>query len=550
MVVSIRRGEMLPKSPKSHRLDSIAIKALKAIFPEQWHYKSTAEDSNNHEYGDDLTIEIVDDNDYVTGIEFSVQNKANPKIRKDHISVSGIKLSTLRRLMRLNRPIMLHAFHQATKISYWLWLHEWYAQNHTPEWKNPKTVTVRIPKENILNEDAVKTIQAQVIFEHRKYDLIRKASQVTQASDFNVSVLSEEKSIILVVDPKNDDAIPSVIPLDAKTFEAIQFMFQTGKTVQLDGKIAIEGIPSLIADDFGTELVSAIVFPIASDVSWPLSIEYLDQDDVVIYKTRLVTMKLVEPGAVTRRWEGKPNNQPVTYSITENLQEGTRSFSVKSQAESQMIADLDKAIAATDAIDSTKKYRITEIETDQVFYMETSHQPRELTFEQDIIRKFIKYVALINERLGLKIELTPSIHINNEVFEIAEFIAGILTEGIGRIRAEAVVPEGHSLIEWVKPSALHELLNQYEQHGNITVFTPQTIELHIEFLGCKITLESAQYAFPNSKIAHVDVIRKRLDENISEDEAIQIGFDIDRTESYILFPKWYRNAQEENPQAN
>src|SRR5579871_2537947 len=178
----------MPKSTRHHSLDGDATIALKKIFPSNWLFKKQKDIHSGREYSEDLIIEIVDDsaNENVTGIEFGVQNKTRFRRTKNYISVN-LMVDDLDRIFALQRPFLLHVFDKASKSSYWIWLHEWYAENYKPNRKSRKSVTVKIPHSQVLDEKAIKVINAYATWDHRKRIAEKKADLVTR-HDPNYSI--------------------------------------------------------------------------------------------------------------------------------------------------------------------------------------------------------------------------------------------------------------------------------------------------------------------------------------------------------------------------
>lgn len=149
----------MPKVPPEHSADRSANDALRRIIPERWMFKNPRDMDSGREYGEDIVVEIVNEKTgEITGLEFGIQNKQGVKYRKAHISVPGIKLSTLEYLSKLPRPVMLHAYDSDKDKSYWCWIHDWYIKKYNDQLAGQVTTTIKIPKENILNEGSIDQI--------------------------------------------------------------------------------------------------------------------------------------------------------------------------------------------------------------------------------------------------------------------------------------------------------------------------------------------------------------------------------------------------------
>ena len=115
----------LSKSTLYHDRDGEAIDALRRVLPTYWLYKNPADILSRREYSEDLIIEIVnnDAKRTVTGVEFGVQNKTDVIVRKRHVTVN-LEVNDIKRLIALQRPVLIHGYEMDTKTSYWIWLNE------------------------------------------------------------------------------------------------------------------------------------------------------------------------------------------------------------------------------------------------------------------------------------------------------------------------------------------------------------------------------------------------------------------------------------------
>ncbi|HEX2622669.1 MAG TPA: DUF4365 domain-containing protein, partial [Phototrophicaceae bacterium] len=150
------------KNTKYHERDRIANNQLKAVFPENWLFKDPRDHDSGKEYSEDWIIEIVNSEGDVTGIEFGLQNKTDVKIATEYANVR-MSISDIERIVSLNRPFMLHAYHLPTNISYWIWLQEWYIFNYRDilekKKRNPKsTILVNIPIRQTLDKSVLPRI--------------------------------------------------------------------------------------------------------------------------------------------------------------------------------------------------------------------------------------------------------------------------------------------------------------------------------------------------------------------------------------------------------
>ena len=113
-----------------------------------------------HDYGTDLTMRSYRPNGEIEAGEVFIQLKATDSVQRsaDQQSIS-IRLDWRDLLLWLNEmmPVVLIVFDAADEVAYWLDIQDYFRQY---EWarraESAATITVHIPVQNVLNEDAIR----------------------------------------------------------------------------------------------------------------------------------------------------------------------------------------------------------------------------------------------------------------------------------------------------------------------------------------------------------------------------------------------------------
>ena len=140
---AVRNKKMnLPQRTSSHILESKSINDAINCFPDDWIVRRLDID-----YGLDLNVEIVEDNQ-VTGLNFSVQLKATSKKTSEDSVPIVLKKTTIHYMKQKLEPIMIIAYVDEEKESYWSWIRDFEIDLE----KDQKSYTINIPKRNKLKQ--------------------------------------------------------------------------------------------------------------------------------------------------------------------------------------------------------------------------------------------------------------------------------------------------------------------------------------------------------------------------------------------------------------
>lgn len=145
-------NKVKPQRPKTHILESKSKYHFEQSLPESW-YTNTP----NHDYGIDLSVEIVD-SDFVTGLNFSVQLKAKSSDSSKIYASVPIKTSTLNYYSVRFEPVLLFVYIENENEAYFSWINEIdYKESNTQS-----TIQIKVPKANKLSTINWNDIQGYV----------------------------------------------------------------------------------------------------------------------------------------------------------------------------------------------------------------------------------------------------------------------------------------------------------------------------------------------------------------------------------------------------
>lgn len=131
-----------PQRPESHVLEEKSFAFLKNYLPANWNPNSV-----DHDYGQDLNIEIVEDGQ-LKGLDLIVQLKSSAQSKKDgDFELQRFQVSTYNYLWENLRVVMVVKYVEPEDEAYWILLKD------VPEPpQQQETFTIRIPLENRLSQ--------------------------------------------------------------------------------------------------------------------------------------------------------------------------------------------------------------------------------------------------------------------------------------------------------------------------------------------------------------------------------------------------------------
>ena len=112
------------------------------------------------DYGIDLRVYTFDQNGEVENGELQFRLKATDRLKlvsRGQMIAVGVERADLQTWLHEPMPVVLVVYDASAEAAYWLYVQEYFAQQSQlhPSHRS-KNVTIRIPRINVLNPDAVR----------------------------------------------------------------------------------------------------------------------------------------------------------------------------------------------------------------------------------------------------------------------------------------------------------------------------------------------------------------------------------------------------------
>ncbi|WP_404373716.1 DUF4365 domain-containing protein [Kytococcus sedentarius] len=138
---------MAPLRPPSHQLETESRRAFERTLPHSW-----ASHAPENDYGIDLSVDITNSENVVTGEVFKVQLKATANQTRPSVRVKNSHLEYWR---SLDSPVLLVLYTSATQTLYYVWAHSIPIGDH-------KSTSVTFNNSQILTPDSWEKIHADI----------------------------------------------------------------------------------------------------------------------------------------------------------------------------------------------------------------------------------------------------------------------------------------------------------------------------------------------------------------------------------------------------
>lgn len=516
----------LPKKSQYHDNDRIAKINLQDFFG-NWDFIRPADVDSGREYGQDWLIGVNDKDGTATGMQFGVQSKvlrSKSSIKSDCIQTK-INISTLNYLYKLPYPALLHFYDKKKEVGYVMWLDEWYAQNKKPEWGTQKTVLVKIPLSNVLNEQMVQQIYDYVRERHTKQKLIEKIDLINRTSNDQYLEFNS-------LHAKHSDAIPHVTSLDTLSAEQLRRAYETGELTEITGRFSMTNIHPLIAEDL--EGLQVTFKATLDDLpKLPIRLQYLDENNQILYEVKYLELVPTQNGSIIKKWEGVESLKLLSFTFEINTKNHRAKLDFSLYDSSKEPAQTLKYLDVLEKIMMSSKIKFIDLRTDLILYETIAGNITGYTIEQLILEKRLaQSLKTIHEITGIYIEMPDTYKDLN----LIERVANIVITGIDRLIIRSNEHEENNILEI---SGEKEIINDIEYKFNTATepfyITPPSTNYNVTIYGHKIDLGLREYAF--------EVVELLERQSIS-DKQDKLIFNVNEENSYVRFPKWYKPPEE------
>jgi len=524
----------MPQKPLDHDNSRIARRNLEDYFL-NWNISRLDDDSSGTEYGQDWMVGIVSASGDVTGMQFCVQSKVlygKKAIQGDYIC-DQISVTTINYLYDLSVPVLFHFFHKPTNQGYVMWLDIWYIQNRKDRWEHQVNVTVKIPLSSKLDGQMVQLLGKYVWESHHRHGLRKTVDLLNETSnDYSIKIDFFKNNAHVIVDAKHDDAIPTITPLDSEAQAELQKALELGLPSPLTGKFGITNIPSVLIGQM--EFVQLSIIPRLMDLpTFPIRVQYFDENDQIVYETKYVDMSPVQHGSVIKKWEGNAFAVSLKYVIELNSINQTYSFSFGLPNGEKNPTNVSRFFDTMEQIAQAKRCRVLDPRTDNVLIdnimipdLQTSDKIEAL----GILSKSLETIKKYTEKI---IEM-PSTFSSDDVIS-AGGVASVLKTGFYSQLLDGIFPREDFvlILSGSKEWANHIYNTSNDNLEPISYRHKGPSEVHAIVLGHNINLGPCEFIFED-----LQLLEKR-----SESESdVQLVFTFSREKASTRFSQWYKKT--------
>ncbi|MEQ8675014.1 MAG: DUF4365 domain-containing protein [Aggregatilineales bacterium] len=544
----------MPKSPKTHTYDGLANDYLKKVFPRHWHFKQSREMDSGREYGIDLIIEVVDDqNDEVTGYEFIVQNK-KATVRNKHISVS-IETDSIRYLCtRRGEAVLLHAFDVDKKIGYWIWLKDWFAKANKSKINKQEKINVQIPKSNLLTLDTVPELLRYVQSKHRKTMLRDMADYHSDADpnfrfDFFYDETFDQISFLSKKAFPISDPISNFEPLlDSSQQKYLNEAIEFGKRIQLNTFKPPEFL------EWTTEVIGTDVnwfvelIPELPEFEMPLKIQFLDSSGATLYEVNYIKLKLVQRGSKYSLLKGSTHRKDFELGLeSEDELPSNLHFALHPIIETNK-DKLDYLLTLKN-LKNTISVVLTNLEINGTVTVDARNHEFDISWLNDQFIELLESLVTIEEKLDVKFTIPDEIY--DKDHQKAVEIANIVKFGKSyqnyffppeMLETEATSFDGRLRGDLSYAEQFYNADDPSE--SNLLIVDQTRLEAIFSLFGQEINLGIAYQVLHVTKWLYIDELRKLIDEDIPKDTGFYIFFEFDPKLSFTEFPDWLPETED------
>lgn len=148
------------KRSKSHQIDTRAQRILDSKLPENW-----VKHEIHPDYGVDYAIELFNDEE-PTGTWFTIQLKGTERLMEyaNYISFPLKTADIEYYFSKVPLPLFLFVISVKENKIYWIFIQRYVNEvlnSENPNWTMQRYATIKIPKQNIFNEESIIKIESE-----------------------------------------------------------------------------------------------------------------------------------------------------------------------------------------------------------------------------------------------------------------------------------------------------------------------------------------------------------------------------------------------------
>ena len=530
----------LPQRPRTHVLEIESQKFVESILPTEWIVTKPPLD-----YGIDLDVEIVEKT-FVTGIHFLMQLKSTDKIQitKKGFVIYSCETSTLRYFLAQNEQVIFLVYDAKSKTGYWIWIKDYITNElaKNKKWKKQKTVTVKIPKDNLFTEKSIDQIKARVMKLHRPANLL-STIQTLNNPYVHYSVQFDGNNEIITFSPKYPGAeqdYPMAFDFKFKfdrspdaqqAHQALQDAMKKGLPAEIDSKF-IENVefPELLSPEiFGYEEFKPdklVITPISQNRAFSASVIILDRNEETLSHIPFVEFKEKRYGSEEIMFSNDDQQIPAKFSMTLNHVERKTNFSFHIKFANLNVFQVLEMLKFQKAVTTTGSWiRVTHLSTNTTL-MKSEIPDNLISQPPDILIDVAGNLSHIQEKTGKIIPWPEKISYDEK--EVIEEIVRIIDTGLAN--------GGNYLgFDLNKETAQRLVTSIFQtERSNFRLETERFVNL----FGQTINLGPVSYMLLGAKLNVETVNRLSALNEISDEAPVKIELEVDDPGIKMYHHKW------------
>ncbi|MBX3036572.1 MAG: DUF4365 domain-containing protein [Anaerolineales bacterium] len=533
----------LPQRHRSHVQQKESRLFVERVLPTEWKINVEAKDGESSDYGLDLAIEIIE-NENVTGAHFLMQLKSKDKLvinKKGFIS-HPCKTSTLQYFLERPELVIYLVYDTVNDIGYWIWVQDFLRNQLDLDWKKQETFTIQIPKDNILNKDNVEKIKNRVLRNHKKEKLVNTVETLKNPF-YNYILQTDGNKNSISIEPKYPNAeIESPQSINfrfkfddsiegKKNLEAWQDSIKKGKYAEIDSKF-IEDVSfsDLINPElFGLEspkFEKLIIEPIRNNRRFAVTLQVFDKSNKLIEKIPYLEFTEEESGTEEILFSNINQLIPLKIYLRFILPEQRIFLKFKVDLSKNNVIKVQEFIKILQSISSGEWIEIVELNTNEIIVKGK--------IPEDIIQKpSLEFIDLIDQLVfiqqSIKTPISLPSSISSEDIRLVYEVVQIIQTG--------KIFRGNLFSFTINKIAAEQLAQEYKKREKINLRL-EPVKHSINLFGIQVIDSQARILLSNSSPTEKTYKIFNLLNKMDNDENIEIEILVDDPGVTIIYPDW------------
>lgn len=532
----------LPQSDKYSINSSLAFDNLRNYFPRHWKIIPIRDQLSSIEYGQDWLVLITNEKQQLTGKEFRIQSKVVTSKNKRRIGTvnSEMKVSTLNNLRNTSIPVLLHFFDSVIERGYWMWLDDWYDANHSDATEKEKEITVKISRNNIIDDNTARILADYINLVQDRTILVKKAMAASLRHphyEFVPKVGLRSTSIEIYA--KHQDAPPinfSITPINIDTDAALRHE-ERGEKLSFRGIFRLQTeLPDFVTPS--DKEMEFVLSPLVKPISFPASIEFISRNPENNYNIRYVRFDLIQEGTKFRKFVGYAFERQLVCTLEVDIPNESVSFSFGPNRENRSLRTIKTFLEFRRYASTFNQVHITSLEPYGNAYSEVPQGVfSDFSPEEELNYRLTNALMTIEAKAKVKFDLPE--RTDEQVVNDLEKIAEILSVGYTSKPMSEVNDFGDDKVLFVGTDVrtAEKMRNDLVEHPSIPVWYRFLEPTEVKIYKRKFKLGAGAYVFTVGRILDFSNFPAEItDEN--RDKLIQFPVQVDWAATITAFKDW------------